>query len=130
MKKQRATGVYIILIAAVIAAVAAFLYGNVMYKYQPVYYFLIGAIVLSVAAYLLAASLPLCAGLIPIINAALLGSAVVWAASLMVNQIGYVVAGLDGMDTIQGFIVFAVLGVISMLLYIVAAFTAVAKEAE
>ncbi len=130
MKRQRATGVYIVLIAAVIAAVAAFLYGNVMYKYQPVYYFLIGAIVLSVVAFLLATSVPLCAGLIPVINAALLASAVVWAASLMVNQIGYVVAGLDGMDTIQGFIVFAVLGVIAMLLNIVAAFTATAKEEE
>ena len=130
MKRQRATGVYIVLIAAVIAAVAAFLYGNVMYKYQPVYYFLIGAIVLSFVAFLLATSVPLCAGLIPVINAALLASAVVWAASLMVNQIGYVVAGLDGMDTIQGFIVFAVLGVIAMLLNIVAAFTATAKEEE
>ena len=127
MKKDRALGVYLVCVAAIIALVAAILYKNVMYRYQPVYYFLIGAIVLGVVAFLLAKAVPLLAGLIPVINAALMACAAVWGASLMVNQIGYVVAGLDGMDTIQGFIVFAVLCVVGMLLNIIAAFMPAAK---
>ena len=90
---------------------------------------IIAIVVLAVVAFLLAKEVPLLAGLIPIVNAALLASAAVWGASLMVNQISYVVAGLDGMDTIQGFIVFAVLCVCGMLLNIIAAFLPAAKEA-
>ena len=63
MKKDRALGVYLVCVAAIIALVAAILYKNVMYRYQPVYYFLIGAIVLGVVAFLLAKAVPLLAGL-------------------------------------------------------------------
>ena len=128
MNKERGTGVYLVVVAGIIAIVAAILYRNVMYTYQPVYYFLIGAIVLAVVAFLLAKAVPLVSGIIPIINAALMASAVVWAASLMVNQIGYVYAGLDGMDTIMSFIIFAACGVVAMIMNIIASFMPAAKE--
>ena len=130
MKKERTFGAYLTCCGAIIAAIAAILYRNVMYKYTPVYYFLIGAIVLSVVGFFLATIIPICAGIIPIINAALMASAAVWAASLMVNQIGYVVAGLDGMDTIMAFIIFATVAVLGMIIYIISAFMPVAAVKE
>ena len=48
----------------------------------------------------------------------------------MVNQIGYVISGLDGMDTIMSFIIFCSLAVVGMLVNIVASFLPIAKEAE
>ena len=48
----------------------------------------------------------------------------------MVNQIGYVISGLDGMDTIISFIIFCSLAVVGMILNIVASFLPVVKEAE
>ena len=59
-----------------------------------------------------------------------MASAAVWSASVMVNQIGYVISGLDGMDTIISFIIFCSLAVVGMILNIVASFLPVAKEAE
>ena len=48
----------------------------------------------------------------------------------MVNQIGYVVSGLDGVETIQSFIIFCVICVLGMLLNIVASFLPMAEAAE
>ena len=127
MKKERTLGIYLVVAAAIIAVIAAILYRSVMYKYTPVYYYLGGVVVLAIVGYFLATSIPMIAGLVPVINAALMASAAVWAASLMVNQIGYVVAGLDGMDTILSFIIFATCCVIGMLFNIIAAFMAVSK---
>lgn len=131
MKKANGTGFYILVVAAILSVVACVMYGSVMYKYQPVYYMLGAAIALGC----LAVVLTFVMGskgiftLVPVINAALMASAAVWSASLMVNQIGYVVAGLDGMETINGFVYFCVVCVISMLLYIIAAFAPLYKEA-
>lgn len=130
MKNQKSIGVYLTLAGAIIAVIALVLYRSVMYKYQPVNYMLIGAIVLSVVAFLIAGVVPSIAGLVPVICAALMMSAAVWGASLMVNQIGYVVAGLDGIDTIMGFIIFATVSAVGVLMYIIAAFLPQAKAAE
>ena len=130
MKNQKSIGVYLTLAGAIIAVIALVLYRSVMYKYQPVNYMLIGAIVLSVVAFLIAGAVPSIAGLVPVSCAALMMSAAVWGASLMVNQIGYVVAGLDGIDTIMGFIIFATVSAVGMLMYIIAAFLPQAKAAE
>lgn len=131
MKKANGIGFYFMAIAAVLAIVACVMYGSVMYKYQPVYYMLIAAIVLGVLAIVLTLVMggKGIFGLVPVINAALMASAAVWSGSLMVNQIGYVVAGLDGMETINGFIFFCVLCVVGMLLNIIASFAPMYKEA-
>ena len=63
-----------------------------------------------------------------LLDAVLMASAAVWSANLMVNQIGYVISGLDGIDTIMSFIVFCALAVISMLLNIIASFLPMAKD--
>ena len=128
MNKKKAGGFYLTIAAAVLAIVGAVLYGSVMYKMNEVYILLAAAIVLGVLAFVLAGKTAL-VHLVPVVNAALMASAAVWSANLMVNQIGYVIAGLDGMDTIQGFIVFCVIAVVAMLLNIIASFMPMAKEA-
>lgn len=128
MNKKKAGGFYLTLVAAVLAIVGVILYGSVMYKMNAVYILLAAVIVLGILAFVLTGKTAL-ANLIPVVNAVLMASAAVWSANLMVNQIGYVIAGLDGVDTIQSFIVFCVLAVIAMLLNIVASFMPMVKEA-
>ncbi|HCI73972.1 MAG TPA: hypothetical protein DHV42_05460 [Lachnospiraceae bacterium] len=130
MKKERTLGVYLVIAGAIVAAVAAILYRGVMYKYQPVYFFLIGTIILAACMWALATVSPMISGLIPVVNAALMASAVVWGTSLMVNQIGYVYAGLDGVDTIMGYIIFVIFAVIGMIMNILAAFLPVVRVNE
>ncbi len=126
-KHERSVGAYLTLAGGIIAVIALILYGKVMYKFQGVYYMLIAAIVLSVLCVVLAGISPAAANLIPVVNGALMGSAAVWGASLMVNQIGYVYAGLDGFNTIVGCVTFAAVALTGMIIFIVAAFLPAAK---
>ena len=128
MNKKKAGGFYLTLAAAVLTIVGVVLYGSVMYKMNAVYILLAAAIVLGVLAFVLAGKTA-AVNMIPVVNAVLMASAAVWSANLMVNQIGYVIAGLDGIDTIQSFIVFCVLAVTAMLLNIIASFMPMVKEA-
>ena len=116
-------------LAGILAIAGVVLYQNVMYKLPVVNILLVAAAVVAVIAFLLAGRLPKLSGYLPICIAALLASAAVWGANLMVNQIGYVVAGLDGMDTIQPWITFEVVTVVGMLASIVASFLPMAKKA-
>ena len=129
-KNKKSIGLYLTLVAGIIAIVEAVYYGKVMYTFQPVYYFLAAAIVLAVLSFVLVGFNKVITGFIPVVNAALMASAAVWSASVMVNQIGYVISGLDGMDTIMSFIIFCSLAVVGMIINIVASFLPVAKEAE
>ena len=130
MKKEKSIGVYLTVAGAILAVIAAVLYRTVMYKFQPVYYFLFGAVALAVLAFLIATVLPTIAGLIPAVNAFLMASAAVWGGSLMVNQIGYVYAGLDGLDTILPFVIFATVALVGVLMNIIAAFLPAARITE
>ena len=130
MKNKKASASFLIVLAGVLAIVSILLYGKLMYTYQPVYYMLGGAIVLALAGFALSGKLPKFSGYFPICVAALLASAAVWGSQLMVNQIGYVVAGLDGIETIMPWIYFLAVTVIGMLLSIVASFLPMAKTAQ
>ena len=129
MKNKKAIASILIVLAAVLAIVSIILYGSVMYKYTPVYYMLGGAAVLALAGFVLAGKLPRFSGYFPICVSALLASAAVWGSQLMVNQIGYVVAGLDGIETIQPWILFLAVTVVAMLISIIASFLPMTKEA-
>lgn len=124
-KFKRGFSSLLTLVAAILAIVAAILYRGVMYRFQPVYFMLIAAAVLGALRYLLAGFMPRVASYFPVCMAALLGSAAVWGTQLMVNQLGYVVAGLDGMSTIMTWLYFMGFTVVGMLLCIVAAFVRV-----
>lgn len=128
MKNKKGIASILIILAAILAIVSVFLYGKVMYRYQPVYFMLGGAIVLALVGFVLSGKLPRFSGYFPICVAALLASAAVWGSQLMVNQIGYVVAGLDGIETIQPWIVFLAVTIVALILSIAASFTPMAKS--
>ena len=124
-KYKRGFSVILTVVAGILAIVAAVLYRNVMYRYQPVYIMLIAAAVVAALHCVLAGAVPRFAAYFPICIAALLASAAVWGTQLMVNQLGYVYAGLDGVDTIMPWIYFMVCTVCGMLLSIFASFARV-----
>ena len=127
MKNKLSIGTFLALLAGILAAVAAGLYMTVMYRMTQVYYFLIGATVLAILGAVIATKVPKLSGYIPVIMAALLAFAAVRGTELMVNQLGYVVAGLDGVDTIMSWIRFIGVTAVAMLISIVASFTRMAK---
>ena len=129
MKNKFGSAAYLIILVAVLIAAACFLYRNVMYTEQYVLYMLIGAVALSVIGLLLAKGMTGVANYVPIFVAFLLFSAAVWATKPMVNQLGYVVAGLEPMSTVMSFFIFAGLTVGAGLLAIVASFLKMGKEA-
>lgn len=110
------------LLAAVLAIAAALIYRGVLYRFAPVYYLLIGAAVLACLRFFLASRFPVPASYLPIGSAALFASAFVWGTNLMVNQLGYVYAGLDPVSTVMNWIWFAAISLIGMILSIVSAF--------
>ena len=127
MKNKFGIGVFLALLAGILAAVAAGLYMTVMYRMSQVYVFLLASTVLAIVGLVIATKVPKLSGYIPVIMAFLLAFAAVRGTELMVNQLGYVVAGLDGMDTIMSYIQFVSVTAVAMLVSIVASFTKMAK---
>ena len=121
-KFKRGFSVLLTVVAAILAIVAAILYRGVLYRFQPVYIMLITAAVVGALRYVLAGFMPRLASYCPIVMAALLASAAVWGTQLMVNQLGYVYAGLDPISTIMTWIYFMAFTCVGMLLCIVASF--------
>ena len=122
--KNKTVGFYITLLAAILSIVACVLHINVMYTLPVVYVFCVAAVVLTLIV--IAASVKKTEskiyGLLPVANAILMASAAVWGVNLMVNELGYVVAGLDSFDSIISFVIFEAFALVSMILNIVASF--------
>ncbi|MBQ9361117.1 MAG: hypothetical protein IJT96_08790 [Lachnospiraceae bacterium] len=127
MMKNRAFGFYLTLVACVLALIDIILYTRVMYKMVSVFVLLIVIILIEVCA--LALNNKYLNDWLPVIQAALLGFTAARSFYVMVNQIGYVIAGLDTMDTIQPLIVFVAVALIAMLICILSAFLRQQKEA-
>lgn len=128
-KNKLGFGAYMSIVAGILAIVACVLYRTVMYQYQPVFYMLIGAAVLAVVGLLIAKALPKLANYIPILMVFLLFSAMVWGSMLMVNQIGYVVAGLDNVSTILSYFVFVGFTLAAGVVALVASFLRMGEKA-
>ena len=131
MKKNKlSVAAFLSIVAAVLALVDIFLYRTVMYTYQPVFYMLAGVIALAAVGCLLGLVAPKLANYIPICMTFLLASAIVWGSMLMVNQIGYVIAGLDGVETILTYIFFAGFTFAAVVISLIAAFLPMAQKVE
>ncbi len=124
--KNKGIGFYFTLLGCLAALIAMILYSGAMYKTTPVYVLLVLVIVLEVVG-ILVNKKPV-NNWLPVLNAALIAFAVAHSFSVMVNQIGYVYAGLDTIDTLTGFITFAVVGIVGMILYIIAGFLPQTKD--
>ena len=119
-------GYYFSLVASVVSLIACAVYASVMYTQPSVYVFLVLTVVTSAVVMIMGrgGSLNMITDYLPVVNAALNGLAAGFGVSLMVNQIGYVISGLDGMETIMTFIIFEVVVVVALILNIIASFMA------
>ena len=129
MKNKLGFGAYMSIVAAILAVVGCVLYRSVLHTYQPVYYMLIGAAAAVVIGLLLAKVLPGVANYIPIIMSFLLFSAIVWATSKMVDQLGYVVAGLEPVSTIISYFIFVGFTLAAGVVAIIASFLKFGEKA-
>lgn len=128
--KNLSKGLSLSFVACVLSLAATIIYAFVMYKLPVVFVFLIAAVLLS-AVYVYSGvkgEVKAVFGLIPWCNSLLTGGALVGAVYLMVNQIGYVVASLDTIDTIIAFIIFEVVTAIAMIVNIVSSFMPMGVE--
>ena len=124
--KNRGIGFYLTLVACVLALVDIIVYTQVMYKMPSVFVALILVIVVECTAFFL--NNRILNNILPVIQAVLLGFAAAQSFYVMVNQLGYVVAALDTVDTIVSFIVFVAIAVVGMILCWISGF--MKQEAE
>ena len=122
--KNKTIGFYMTFVAAILSIAACVLYGSVMYTLPVVYVFCAIAAVLTVVVIVCSAKKPAkkVYEFLPVANAILMASAAVWGVNLMVNELGYVVAGLDSFDAILSFVIYEVVAVVSLILNIAASF--------
>lgn len=120
MMQGKKRGSFFTLIAGILALAACLVYVAVMYKLPVVFVLLVAAAALSAASFVGVNSLV--TTLAPAVIAFLSATAVIWAVNPMVNQLGYVVSGLDDISTVIALIISGALMAGSMVVAIVASF--------
>ena len=120
MKQGKKRGAFFTIIAGILALAACVVYIGVMYKLPIVFVLLLAAAVVSAAAYV--GKVGVVTTLAPAVIAFLSATAVIWAVNPMVNQLGYVVSGLDDISTVIALIISGALMAASMVVAIVASF--------
>lgn len=128
--EKRSIGFYFTIVAAVLFIVDTVMYASVMYTNTIVYVMLAAAIIWEVLIIVLSGKFGNKAffNWMPVIGAVLAAAAAVWGAELMVNQIGYVVAGLDEMSTIMSFIYYEAVMIVTLLVCIIGSFLKQTKD--
>ena len=127
---KKSVGFYFTVIAAVLVIAGTVMYTSVMYTNTVVFVMLALAIIWEVLVIVLSGKFGDKAffNWTPVIGAVLAAAAAVWGAELMVNQIGYVIAGLDEMGTIMSFIYYEVVMVVTLLVCIICSFLKQTKD--
>lgn len=128
MNRKKKLGLYLVLIAGILSLAGCIAYTQVMYKLPAVFVLLI--LLAAVAVVDFVKDIELLNKIAPVITAFLASSAVIWAVNPMVNQIGYVVSGLDEIGTIIALIISGVFMALAMIASIVAAFMKQREAAE
>lgn len=128
--EKRSIGFYFTIVAAVLFIVDTVMYASVMYTNTIVYVMLAAAIIWEVLVIVLSGKFGNREffNWMPVIGAVLAAAAAVWGAELMVNQIGYVVAGLDEMSTIMSFIYYEAVMIVTLLVCIIGSFLKQTKD--
>lgn len=127
---KKSAGFYFTIVATILFIVGTVMYTSVMYTNTVVFVMLALAIIWEVLVIVLSGKFGDKAffNWTPVIGAVLAAAAAVWGAELMVNQIGYVVAGLDEMSTIMSFIYYEVVMVVTLLVCIICSFLKQTKD--
>lgn len=127
--KNKALGSYLACAVAVLSLVAVILYGFVSIKEASVNVLMIVALVLAAASVLLSRLIEnnWILALLPVATTAVLTLAAGNAFMPMVDQLGFVVSGLDPFSTITGFVAFVAVTVVAMLTSLVSCFASFEK---
>ncbi|HJD02428.1 MAG TPA: hypothetical protein H9750_07525 [Candidatus Mediterraneibacter excrementavium] len=127
---KKSAGFYFTIVATILFIVGTVMYTSVMYTNTVVFVMLALAIIWEVLVIVLSGKFGDKAffNWTPVIGAVLAAAAAVWGAELMVNQIGYVIAGLDEMGTIMSFIYYEVVMVVTLLVCIICSFLKQTKD--
>lgn len=126
MKKYGAASLLTVVVG-ILAIIARIVYLKVINTADIVSDVLYVAIAVAIVGLLLVQVLPRVSNYVPILLAALLGYAAVAATNPMVNQIGWVIAGLDAITVLISYIWFIGCTVGGMMVAIIAAFLPMAK---
>lgn len=127
---KKSAGFYFTIVATILFIVGTVMYTSVMYTNTVVFVMLALAIIWEILVIVLSGKFGDKAffNWTPVIGAVLAAAAAVWGAELMVNQIGYVIAGLDEMGTIMSFIYYEVVMVVTLLVCIICSFLKQTKD--
>lgn len=127
---KKSAGFYFTIVATILFIVGTVMYTSVMYTNTVVFVMLALAIIWEVLVIVLSGKFGDKAffNWTPVIGAVLAAAAAVWGAELMVNQIGYVIAGLDEMGTIMSFIYYEAVMVVTLLVCIICSFLKQTKD--
>lgn len=128
IKLAKRPGNMLTVITFILSIASVCVYTKVMYRFLPVYFLLLGAAAVCVLRVGISVKLPGVASYLPIASATLMAAAAIFGSLLMVNQLGYVFSGLDGIDTVMTYVIFMVLSIVGMLLSIIASFARTGKE--
>lgn len=127
MKNKYGAASLLTAVVCILAIVARIVYSKVSNTADSVSIVLYAAIAVAVIGLVLVQFLPKVANYAPILLAALMGYAAVAATNPMVNQIGWVIAGLDAFTVLISYIWFIGCTVGGLMVSIIAAFLPMAK---
>ena len=127
MKQKKKIGVFLTLFAGVLSIVSCIVYTQVMYTLPVVYIAMIALVLVAAASFF--ANLDILTKIAPVLAAFLAATAIIWGVNPMVNQIGYVIAGLDEIGTILPLLISMGIMVLVMLMTIVSSFMKQKEEA-
>ena len=125
MNTNRTIGFYITVLAAIVAAAGLICYSSAQNK-LPIVNVLTAAAVVVVAALIILSRVmgfKSWMNLAAMLGAFLMAGALVQSFTTQLDALGYLVAGLYTMDQVIGFLRYAVLAAVSLLLFIIASFT-------
>lgn len=127
---KKTLGLYIFILAAILAVVAVVLYGSVMYTADAVRPVMIAVAVVACAAVVLAFMGKTFANFLAIVATALAMLGLGLSVGPMVNEIGLVYAGLNPYSNVAGFVNFAVVAAIIWVLALIGTFCGLVKKTE
>lgn len=127
--KNKTIGFYLLIVAAVFSVVGVFFYNGAEVTSSSIIVMVVISAVLAVAAAALAAAKPglRFLNLAATVCAVLLAWALIQSVSSQLDPLGWWVSGLYTFDQVMGYLVFAALSGVSILLYLVTSFVNLEK---
>jgi hypothetical protein len=126
---KRTIGFYIEFAAAVVGLVSAGLYGSSMIITKNTYTFIIAAAAVAIISSFAATKNPKVFNWGAPLAACLMAAGIAYSITVMSDPIGYFISGLYTINDLKTWITFMIVAGVSWLLYMIAGFTGMVREA-